>query len=191
MAQLLLDNSADISTGDQSDWTPLHIATRYRYEAVARLLLDKGTPVSATTEDSSDVSTTEMNRWTPLHFASVDGYEAIARLLIDKGADISAGDQSNWTPLHLASQNGHVVVAQLLLGNGADVSATNQDGSTPMHLASERDMRRWHGCSWRRAPSSLLPTRKDRNHCTLLPSTDTYLSSCSPTYLLSLHTICI
>ena len=42
MARLLLDGGADVSPAETDGWTPLHVAQRNRYEAVARLLRDRG-----------------------------------------------------------------------------------------------------------------------------------------------------
>jgi ankyrin repeat protein len=42
----LRSHCTDISAADDNGWTPLHFASRYGREAVARLLLDKGAGIS-------------------------------------------------------------------------------------------------------------------------------------------------
>ncbi|KAF8246874.1 ankyrin [Wilcoxina mikolae CBS 423.85] len=53
--------------------TPLHIAVEYGHEPVARLLIDRGSDVSAVDKDGS----------TPLHFTALLEHEVMVRLLIE------------------------------------------------------------------------------------------------------------
>jgi ankyrin repeat protein len=82
VARLLIKNGASVSAIDKYEWTPLHVVAKHGYEPVARLLIEKGANVSATT--------TDCNKWTPLHMATRYGQEAVALLLIQKGTDVSA-----------------------------------------------------------------------------------------------------
>jgi len=43
---MLGSHCTDISAADNNGWTPLHFASRYGCEAVARLLLDTGAGIS-------------------------------------------------------------------------------------------------------------------------------------------------
>ncbi|KAF8416402.1 hypothetical protein EV426DRAFT_569866, partial [Tirmania nivea] len=57
--------------------TPLHVASEYGHQEIARLLIDRGADFAAANRFSN----------TPLHLASANGHQEIARLLIDRGAD--------------------------------------------------------------------------------------------------------
>lgn len=66
---------------EHEQWTPLHVASRYGHEAVAKLLLERGAALGAVGHVL----------WTPLHVASYCGHDAVARLLIERGATMDAG----------------------------------------------------------------------------------------------------
>ncbi|KAI5817370.1 ankyrin repeat-containing domain protein, partial [Pyronema omphalodes] len=103
-----------LSTTDENERTPLHLALRDGYEAMARLFIDHG----------ADILATDSYKKTPLHLASLGGHEGLSRLLIEKGADISTTDDEGHTPLHLALEKGHERVSRLLIEKGADISTT-------------------------------------------------------------------
>jgi ankyrin repeat protein len=92
------------------------------YEAVVRLLLEKG----------ADLETKDEDGQTPLIWAARNGHEAVARLLLEKGAVLDAKNEDGRTPLMLTAQNGHEAVARLLLEKGADLEAKNVNGWTPL-----------------------------------------------------------
>jgi ankyrin repeat protein len=69
---------------------------QFFYDAVARLLLEKGADVEATDEEG----------WVALHIAALNGQLAAVELLLKKGADIEATDLDGWTALHFAASNG-------------------------------------------------------------------------------------
>ncbi|RPB22320.1 ankyrin, partial [Terfezia boudieri ATCC MYA-4762] len=55
---------------------PLHIASAYGHQEVAKLLIDGGANVSAGKRDGT----------TPLYIASQNRHQGVAKLLIDRGA---------------------------------------------------------------------------------------------------------
>jgi len=104
----------------------LSTACRFGDLEISRLLIDKG----------SDVTASDDGGRTPLHRALEEGHEGVARLLIDKGADVTVADKFKWTPLDRASRAGNKGLAQLLIEKGADAAAADEGGSTALHLAS-------------------------------------------------------
>jgi len=104
----------------------LSTASRFGDLEISRLLIDKG----------SDVTASDDGGQTPLHQAVMKGHEVVARLLIDKGADVTAADKAGWTPLDRALEKGHMGLAQLLIEKGADATAADESGWTPLHVAS-------------------------------------------------------
>jgi len=104
----------------------LSTASRFGDLEISRLLIDKGSDVTASDDDGR----------TPLHQALMGGHEGVARLLIDRGADVTAADNYGWTPLDRASAKGHMGLAQLLIEKGADATAADEYGWTPLHFAS-------------------------------------------------------
>ncbi|KAF8420375.1 hypothetical protein EV426DRAFT_706146 [Tirmania nivea] len=110
-------------TGD----TPLHCASEYGHQEIAKLLIERG----------ADIAAAGGGGYTPLHCASEYGHQEIAKLLIERGADIAAAGGDGYTPLHCASEYGHQEFAKLLIERGADIAAAGGDGYTPLHCASE------------------------------------------------------
>ena len=106
--------------------TPLHLTSRKGHVDVARMLVERGTDVSAQAEHGR----------TPLHWALRDGHVGVARMLVGRGAEVSAQAEDGRTPLHWALSRGHVDVARMLVARGADVSTQAKDGMTPLHGAS-------------------------------------------------------
>jgi hypothetical protein len=81
----------------------------YMYEAIVKLLLDKG----------ADIEAKDNSGQTPLLWAIYDGRKEIVKLLLDKGADIKAKDKIGLTPLSLATCGGRKEIAKLLLDKKA------------------------------------------------------------------------
>ncbi|KAK0623844.1 ankyrin repeat-containing domain protein [Immersiella caudata] len=126
VAELFLNNKADIKSRDQSfGQTPLSWAAERGHEGVV-VLLDKG----------ADIETRDQVGRTPLLWAAENGHEGVVVLLLDKGADIETRDQIGQTPLSWAAENGHEGVVELLLDKGADIETRNQVGRTPLSRAA-------------------------------------------------------
>ncbi|KAL7792477.1 ankyrin repeat-containing domain protein [Trichoderma ceciliae] len=156
IAQILIEQGADIDTRDKDGQTALWWAAQNGHSAVTRLLLDKG----ASTENKAsrdgcppllvaahrghdsilrqlldkgaDIEATDNYGQTALLIATTDGHETTARILVDKGAAIDARNKQDQTPLWWASYKGHIGIMRLLLDKGADVDAMSQRGETPL-----------------------------------------------------------
>jgi len=113
---------------DEFGSTLLHVAARYGYGELTKLLLAEGAKVSAMDEDNE----------TPLQFAALLGHKDVAELLLAGGADVNARNKYGGTPLHRAAREGHRDVVELLLAQGADANAKHKTGLTPLHWAVVR-----------------------------------------------------
>ena len=143
IAQILLDNSAQVDAKNNKLQTPL-LSIPWRNEddnpddsiGLVQLLLENGAEVNAQDE----------NYRTALHLAIQGRQHDIAQMLLDRGAKANVANNLGETPLHLVSrgsryrsqwEDGYLSALQHLLERGADVNAQDNDHNTPLHLASE------------------------------------------------------
>ena len=92
IAELLIENGADVSAKSLEGLTPLHFAALAGHKEIAELLIAKGAEVNAKDGDG----------WTPLYYPAAKGHKEIVELLIGKGADLNAKDEDGDTPLDFA-----------------------------------------------------------------------------------------
>ena len=155
--QLLCGRGADVNLKlNQSQKSPLMLASENGHKEAVRILLEHGADVNATDFEGSN----------SLFVASEAGNDEIVGILLDKGADYSSESKVGVTPLMAAAFQGHLKVVQLyagrkipldhkskklgvtalwtasingrtevmtyLLKNGADVNVTSKKGVTPL-----------------------------------------------------------
>jgi ankyrin repeat protein len=82
---------ADSNARDNSDNTPLHLASKIVLVEVAEILLDRGLVDAGARNNYNTIL---------LHFASEGGHLKIVRMLLDRGADVNARDKNSNSPLH-------------------------------------------------------------------------------------------
>ncbi|KAH9011726.1 ankyrin repeat-containing domain protein [Lactarius deliciosus] len=105
--RLLLWHGADVMARDDTQSTPLHLASsKWSVETIELLI-----------KDYADVNAQNGNLSTPLHLAAsshlaVEGN--VVRCLLKHGANIDAKDGEGRTPLQIASSKGHFWIAKLL-----------------------------------------------------------------------------
>lgn len=143
VADMLLDEGADVDARDDRGCTPLHAASaqfRYvqeipglssaltpRYSETVELLLSSGAALDAR----------DRGQRTPLHYAAENGRTGATKRLLAGGAEIDAGDGQQMTALHLAARNGRLDVTEILLNAGASPEVIDRSGRTPLHYAAE------------------------------------------------------
>lgn len=89
--------------------SPLSWAAITGFEAIVRLLLDKG----------ADVKARIAGGWTPLLLAAYKGQYGIVKLLLEKGADPRARNEKGATALQCAQDQQHASVVELLRARGS------------------------------------------------------------------------
>lgn len=121
----------DVRLRNDEGTTPLHVASRNGYKALAELLVSKG----------ADVNAVRSRGWTPLLDAcsSHRGSKEMVEFLLSNGADIKAQSYDGQTALHLAVFESDLDVIQLLLARSANINARDARGRTPLALALERE----------------------------------------------------
>ena len=101
VAQLLLNDKADVNAKDSRGATPLHYAAIGGYKDVAELLLANKADVNAKANDGQ----------TPLHLAALGGQKEMAEFLLANKADVNAKDNNGTIPLHGAVYVGNKALA--------------------------------------------------------------------------------
>jgi ankyrin repeat protein len=126
IAQLLLDNGAELGVKDFVGGSPLHSACLFGSTGVAKVLLRNGAKIKSK-DNSGDM---------PIHTAVESGYPRIVEILIDFNAAIindSNGDGKH--PLHVAIDASRTDSFITLASMGADLTRTNRDGANVVELA--------------------------------------------------------
>lgn len=127
IAQLLLNNGANIHATDPSKNTVLMYAAGSGKIDIVKLLIDNGAKINATNKTGE----------TALMRAAIYGEFDIARLLINQGATIDATTHKGGTALMLASRMGYADIVNLLLAEGANADMKHNAGKTASIFASE------------------------------------------------------
>ena len=128
--QLLIEHGADVHARDESQSTPLHMASSSpSWEGVqttVRLLIEKG----------ASVNVYDKTHETPLHRLSSCQYPNVDSLplLLENGADVDVEDDEGFTPYQIASAEEHYKMARLLLDHRARIVPNRRQYSTSLHV---------------------------------------------------------
>lgn len=159
IADLLIQNNAQLTRTDTSGSTALHLAASRGHVDVVALLLMEAIDLEAETKlgrtalwvsaNNGHLQTTQLllenrakvnaradNQMTALHVAARQGDVEIAGLLVSYGADIDARDASMMTALHYACKGGFLDVIELLLNNKANIDVAGSERRTPLIWAA-------------------------------------------------------
>ena len=135
IAELLIQNGADVDGLNDYDETPLLKAIQHQKGRCARLLIDRGADLKRITGFEE----------TYLHQAIRNDLSTIAELLVEKGIDVNKQNKRGETPLHVAlkSSNSEAMV-EVLLDHGADESICDNQGRDAYFMAQKEGM---HQCA--------------------------------------------
>jgi ankyrin repeat protein len=127
IAQVLLENGADVQDLDSSQRTAVYLAVVFRRLDMVRVLLRQG-------REQLDFS--DRDGFTPLHKAVEQGDEEMVTTLLENGALVGLRNSHGTTALHVAALRGYLSVCQLLVLAGADVRAQDKEYLCPLDLAA-------------------------------------------------------
>jgi ankyrin repeat protein len=151
----LIESDPSLMRSNENNITPLLLAVYYGKLDIARLLVDRGAPVSfgeaVALGDSERVKTMLASDPSLLHSRTADGFPSaglaiffrhpeLARWLIEQGADVNAAAENaaRVAPVHAAAAVCDHDTMRLLLERGADANARQQMDYTPLHGAASR-----------------------------------------------------
>lgn len=104
IAQLLIDNGANIYYRNKEGYSPLHNAVKGSHSDVAKLLI----------ANRAYVTTTNYQGTSLLHEAAITNQKEMIELLIAEGVNVNAKDRAGMTPARVAEKAGHDDIADLL-----------------------------------------------------------------------------
>jgi ankyrin repeat protein len=107
--QALLAKGAAVN---QPGWSALHYAAASGDDEIARILLQKGAKIDATSPAGTGL-------FTPLMMAAREGHGATALLLIDLGANPAVKNSEGLTAAQIAERAGKAQVAEAIAGRAA------------------------------------------------------------------------
>ncbi|MDD7805904.1 MAG: ankyrin repeat domain-containing protein [Endozoicomonas sp. (ex Botrylloides leachii)] len=93
IAELLIENGANINAAGENGWTALMLAAENNKKEVVKLLIGKGANVNAMRE----------NGWTPMISTAQNNHKVLVELLIDRGASVNAMRENVVTALMSAA----------------------------------------------------------------------------------------
>lgn len=130
--QAALNASPEVVLEQSGDgWTALHLAAAFGSPQAVQLLLDRGAPVDALSNNA------QKNQ--PLHAALALGRNpATIGILLEAGADPNARQAGGFTALFSAAAANRADLVELLILHGADPAIQNDFGQSAASFARER-----------------------------------------------------
>lgn len=128
MVKLFMSKGALLHTAGCEGKTPLHMASRGRYE-IAEMLLNS--------DEEIDVNIVDDHGQTPL-FSAIDARSFDCfQLLLEHGADVHVTDYNGQSLMHIAAR-GAVDEMKMLMEHGVAIDSADNDGEMPVHVAARR-----------------------------------------------------
>jgi len=151
----LIDADASLLRTPENNVTPLLLAVYHGKPELARLLVERGAPLSFAeacalgdetrakemlAADPDVLQSRTADGFPALGVAIFFGHGALARWLIEQGADVNAAadNAARVAPLHAAAAVRDRETTRMLLERGADPNARQQSDYTPLHGAASR-----------------------------------------------------
>jgi ankyrin repeat protein len=125
VAQILIENGADLQATTDRGSLPLHAAAQNGHLAIVQMLIAARAEVNAVNGSGA----------TALHLATRYKRDKVMTELLRNGADTNIRDKSGRTPLHFAAGLGRMEQAQELVEAGAEKSPVDKAGYSPLGWA--------------------------------------------------------
>ncbi len=137
IAQLLLDNGADINAATTDGFVPLTMASwATNAGEMGRFLILHGAEVNPDPCNNNKACTCGPNFRTPLHAACDMGKLELIEALVSNGARVNLFSNDGLTALHYAVRKGDVEAVKYLVEHGAFLNVKeNEQGATELHMA--------------------------------------------------------
>ncbi|XP_059142708.1 ankyrin repeat domain-containing protein 50-like [Physella acuta] len=127
--EALLDAGSDVNIAHNlTKQTALHEAVCQQVVSAARLLIDKGSSLSAVNCEQKS----------PLYLACWRGLVETVEYMLSKGCQTSSPSISG-LPIHAAATQGRSSIIQILSDNGCNLNQMNEKGETPIIAALAED----------------------------------------------------
>ena len=143
IAEILLDNGADINTENSGGWSPLMEACGrcIFFEGnnfdVEQPFFDKIPIVELFLDRGADINHLGENHQTAIMIAAQNENTELVEFLASRGADINVKDRSGYTATMIESRYGKKNTVQALISNGADINTIDTEGKNATILAFE------------------------------------------------------
>ncbi len=147
IAELLINNRAEISAKDSNNNTPLMIATSHKRVDLVRMLIDRELLIPQSSASSSasatDLEISSLNEYnnlgyTPLNIACENADRELIELFVSLGADLTHAVNNGNKPIHQLTQLHRGDLIEILIEAGADVNEQNDSNEeTPILMATD------------------------------------------------------
>lgn len=151
LVEYLLEKNSPVDANDDTESTPLILASSSGRTEIVKLLISKGANVNHTTNQGhSSLQYSCSKGWNEVQLSTNNLYRVLTHLLklfqiveilLDNFADINVVDIRGATPLHRAASKGNLLTVKTLLKYKDKLKIDHRDnyGNTALHLACEED----------------------------------------------------
>ena len=122
LAQLLIQNKANINNHNSNSATPLISSVRCRQMHIVEWLIAQGVRMNDRNYENTSA----------LHGAIFTGSLHIVKLMVENGSLLNLHLTNSYTAVHIAVQEQHLDILEYLLHKGAVPDVTLTDGATPL-----------------------------------------------------------
>lgn len=113
---VLISKGVNVNKPGRNSWSPLHVAAKFGYHQIVRLLIGNGAVVDSKLEEPRYCG------FTSLHLAVLKNQLNCAQVLLENGASVSLASKCNWHPIQIAVFKNDIEMAALLVKYGADIN---------------------------------------------------------------------